>query len=83
MDDQFGVADKGDKVFGNLLKQGFVLQKCIADTVDGKGAVINIAFRVDISMEALASKPAVNQFHATNFNNPMAFLWIKSGGFSI
>ncbi len=46
-------------------------------------AGIDFPIRVQINMEMIARQAPVNQFHAADFDNLMAFPGIDAGGFGI
>jgi hypothetical protein len=43
----------------------------------------HIAFRVDVAVERLPRRHAVEDFNATKLNQTIASQWIQAGGFGI
>jgi hypothetical protein len=46
-------------------------------------AGINFSVRVQVHMKTILRESSIEQFHAANFNDLVAFFWIDAGGFSI
>src|SRR5476651_2697365 len=43
----------------------------------------NVTFRIEVAMKGIAGGDAIDQFDATDLDQPVSLAWIKSGGFGI
>ncbi len=83
VDDQFGACDIFQEVIDNRGEPWFVLQFFVGDAMHIDRALIDFAIGVEIVVEIIAGPPAIDQLHATDFDNAMTIQRIKARGFRI
>ena len=83
VNDEHVLADKLEERRRDMDKQGFVFEELCADAVHGLGFGWHIAFGINETMILAARWHAVHEFDAADFNQPVAFGWIKAGCFRI
>src|SRR3984957_10838138 len=81
--DELGIAEEGDQFIGLLDEQWLVLEELDRQPVNLERRFRHVAFRVEIEMERLAGRKAVDELNAANLDAPIARKGIKAGRFGI
>jgi hypothetical protein len=80
---QLRILDKSQKLLCNTLEQGFVLQELQRDAMDFLSAWVNFPLRIQVDVEMIIGRPAINHFHRGDFNDAVTLSRIKASRFSI
>ena len=83
MDDELGIADVVAKRLSDVGEFGFVGQKFRRQSVNCDGIFVRVALRVDVWMKMVFRDPAVDDFHTTDFDDPVAIVGVQTGRFGI
>jgi hypothetical protein len=83
VDDEPRVADKIQKVAGDLTKYRLFREPLPRQAVNGNRLIGNIDLRIDVAMERPVGGNMVDQFEAADLNDPVPLAWIETGRFRI
>jgi hypothetical protein len=83
VNDQFGTRDEMQKILHNVRKAGLVRQKFIGDPMHLHGTLIDGTIRLQVLVKAVPGVPPVEQFHATDLDDPVPLRRFQAGGFSV
>src|SRR5690606_31045236 len=83
MDNQFRSADKRQEIMHNVGKSWFVGQKFGSNTMNLDGTRVDFTVRLEILVIVISGQAPIDNFHTTDFNNPVALLRLQTGRFSI
>ena len=83
MDNDLGVPNKVDKIGRDVAKTRLVREELIADTVNVQSSWVDASIGLQILMKAALRQATVDNFPATNLNNPMALQRIEPSGFGV
>ena len=81
--DQGRIADEGEKLVGDLGEQRLVLELVGRDAVDGLRLGRHVAFRIDVVVEALPARDAVDDLDAADLDQAVSLEGIKARGLGI
>src|SRR5690606_25387967 len=84
MDDDVTAANEVQESIHDILEARFVRQKLGGQAVHRQGARIAIPVRVQVLMKVTTrGNPPVQNFHTTDFNDPVPQMRLQTGGFRI
>ena len=83
MDDQLRVLHELEKIPGNVGELRLVRELLVGDAVNLNGAGINLASGIDVLLVTVIARPPVNQLHAADFDDAVAFGGFEASGFGI
>ena len=83
MDDDFGPRNEAQKIRGNDFKFRFISQKLIADSVHFQRVFVAVSLRIQVMVKMIASDFSAQQFHSTDFDDPIAIFSRKARGFCV
>src|SRR3984885_8657750 len=83
MDDERRIGEKGDEIVCRLGKKNLVLEKVLAQAMNGEGFRRHAAFRIEIAMERLARRDAVDELDAADLDQAVAVERIEACGFRV
>ncbi len=81
--DQRTVIEKVEQIFDSIFEIGLVLKEPIAEPMNLLGNAWHCHARIEIGVIGVAGFNAVDQFDATDLDDPVALFRIKSGGLGI
>ena len=67
VDDELGALDEREQLGGDLGELRRLLQPRELDAVHGQRAGVDLAFRIQVAMEFLAGRPAIERFPRSRF----------------
>ena len=77
------IADELQKLIDNASEQRLVGQEFAGQAVHGECFRRHVAFGIDVTMKCLSGRHAVEDFDATDFDQPIAAQRVEAGGFGI
>ena len=83
VDDERGISDEGQKVFGLGGEEWLVFEEGRGKAVNGFGLLGHVAFGIQIDMVGLACWQMVQEFDGSDLHNAVALGGIEARGFSI
>ena len=83
VDHQLGVAHEALEIGGHVGEARLVGQELVGDAMNGDGAGVDLALRVDIDVVVAAGELAVGELDAADLDHPVAVAPFEAGGFGI
>ena len=83
VDQHLSVADKFQQLVQNLRKFRFAHELLTVDAVHALGARINVSFWIKVAMKYTPGNHAVDDLHATDFDDAVAARRTQAGGLHI
>ena len=81
--DQRRVAEELDQLLDLVREQRLVLEEVDAEPVHLEGGLRHVAFRIEVAVERLAGRKAIDQLDAADLDQPIALDGIEAGGFGV
>ena len=83
VNNQLGALNEVGKLLRDIAKAWLVLQKFWRDAMHLHRTGVNVAFGIEIAMKKITGQTPVDHFDRGDFDNAMALIWIKAGGFGV
>src|SRR5690606_6065685 len=83
VDDQLGALDEGEELVGDLGEARLVGQELQGQPGHFLRARLELAVRVQVGVEGAPGRAPLQQFHAADFDHPVALLPFQAGGFGV
>ena len=83
VDDQLRPAHELEEICGYLCKYRFVGQGFTGNAVHFYRALVNVALRIDVTVEMVSRQTPVDQFHATNFDYAVPLADFQASGLRV
>ena len=83
MDDELRVLDEVHELIDDLCKQRLVGEKSARYAVHLERALVDLALRIEVTVEVAPGQATIHEFHASDLDHPMALGMLEPGGFSI
>ena len=83
MNDEAVAGDELGQLLGDRGKRRMLGEEFGVEPMYRHGVRRDIALGVDVTMQLAAGRDVVDQFETGDLDDPVARLWIKSGGFGI
>ena len=72
VDDELGAADELDELGCDVGELRLRREKLVLDAVHLERAAVDLALGIDVAMEAILRRPAVDELHAADLDDPVA-----------
>ena len=83
VDDKRRIAEKGDQVVSRFGKKRLVLEELLAQAVNREGLRRHAAFRIEVSVERVAGRDAIDQLDTADLDQAMAIQRVETGRLGI
>ena len=83
VNDERCVAEKSNQIVGHFGEEGFILEELLAQAVNGERFRRHAALRIEIGVECLSGRYAIDQLDAADLHQTVAVQRIETGGLGI
>ena len=83
MDHELGAGDEYQQLLGDLGEARLPVEISARDTVYRKGAIVDIAFGVQVAMEGATARPAVDELEAADLDDAVIELGLEPRGLGV